>query len=242
MENIVAFIPARGGSKRIPKKNIKSFAGKPLIGWTIEQALESQYINEVIVSTDDYEIAKVAMEYGAKVPFLRPPEISGDLSTDFEAAFHYLSTCKTKKDVPDVIVHLRPTYPTRTTKMIDDALEYFLNKDNDDCSSLRSVVVNDKPAFKMYRIQNNTLIPLFKKVDNIEEPYNCPAQLLPTTYWHNGCIDIFWSNTILKDNSISGIKILPWIMNPNEIDDIDTIEEWEAAENKIRASMSVNGV
>ena len=231
---IVALIPARGGSKRIPRKNVRLFAGKPLIAWSIELAKECNLIDDVIVSTDDQEIADVARAWGANVPFLRPAEISGDLSTDYEVAKHYLEFCEQSGIVrPDIIVHLRPTYPNRTQNILMKTLQQFLvNCDKYD--SLRTVVVNDKPAFKMYTISaDNVLTPLFNKIGDVERPYDKPAQLLPQTMWHNGYIDIFKSSIIKETQSISGNRILPYILDPHEVDDIDTIDEWVAAEQKV---------
>ena len=111
---VLALIPARGGSKGIKMKNIKEFKGKPLIYWSIKLALDCKVVNRVIVSTDNENIKRVAEECGADVPFLRPKEISGDLSTDYEFIKHCLDYLKENgEDEPDIIVQLRPTYPTR---------------------------------------------------------------------------------------------------------------------------------
>lgn len=229
---IVAVIPARSGSKRIPNKNIKMYANMPLIYWSISLALQSKFIDKVIVSTDSELIADVAKEYGASVPFLRPSEISGDLATDFEFMKHYIDWLKMNdEEIPDLIVHLRPTYPNRKLSILDDCIKIFM--DNiDKYDSLRTVCELDKPAYKMYTVNdNNQLIPLFNTVNDIVEPYNMPAQILPKTYWHNGYIDIVKPIIIINKRSVSGDIIYPYLMSKDDIHDIDTEEDWQQSES-----------
>jgi len=228
---ILAIIPARGGSKGIPRKNIKEFAGYPLIYWSIKQAIDSNFITRIIVSTDDEEIRNTALQYGADVPFLRPKEISGDLSPDFELMEHCLKWLQENENkLPDLIVHLRPTYPTRKVEIVDHCIEKMLY---DPCmfDSLRSVIPTTELPFKMYTIYGDKwLKPLFKEYDDIKEPYNRCRQEFPQTYLHNGYIDIIRTSTILDLKSMTGNKIFPYVMSKNEYHDIDTIEDWENAE------------
>ena len=126
---IHAVIPARGGSKGVPRKNIKEFHGKPLIHWTIQQALDSAYIDHVYVSTDDEEIQQISIEGGAKAPFLRPAEIADDHSVDVEWLIHYLEWANDTLDEdekPDMVVHLRCTSPSRKVALIDDCIRKYL--------------------------------------------------------------------------------------------------------------------
>lgn len=226
---IIAIIPARGGSKGIPGKNIKLLNNKPLIVYSIEQAHQSKYINEIIVSTDDENIANVAKLYGASVPYLRPKEISGDFATDYEfIKFHLDNSIDT--DI-DYIVQLRPTYPLRKVEILDDCIEKMIN--NKDYDSLRTVIPTDKTPYKMYNINNNLLLPLFKDVNDIKEPYNQPRQILPKTYLHNGYIDIINVKSFLKLDSITGNNICPYILPKEEIFDIDTLDDWEAVEKQL---------
>ncbi len=222
---IHALIPARGGSKSIPKKNIKKYKGFPLLVYSIQAAKKVKEISKVIVSTDTQEIKQIAKKYGAEVPFLRPNNISGDLSTDLECFQQYLHWLKfTKKEIPDIIVHLRPTYPERNNMIITDCLKKFVKVRNE-YSSLRTVVPIEKSLFKMYTLDGNTLEPTYKKFNNINEPYNQVRQILPTTYLHNGCIDIINTKTILN-NSMTGEKIYAYVMPEEETYDIDTKEDW----------------
>ena len=231
MKKILCIIPARSGSKSLPHKNIKSFRGKPLLAYSIEQAKKSKHDMRIIVSTDSNKYAKIAQKYGAETPFLRPAAISGDQSTDLECLQHALYWLETEESYqPDLILHLRPTQPLRKVADIDNTLDLFL-KHYDEYDSLRSVVEFEKSPYKMYRINShkNTLEPLFTKVEGIQEPFNQCRQRLPTTYLHNGYIDIVKADTICN-GYVSGEHILPYLMNKEDTIDIDTWEDWKKAE------------
>jgi CMP-N-acetylneuraminic acid synthetase len=241
-KNILAIIPARGGSKGIPRKNVKLFNGIPLIYYSIKCALESSHINRVIVSTDDAEIAEIAIKCGAEVPFVRPTEISGDISTDYEFIHHcleWLHVCEPNYTI-ELIIQLRPTYPLRNIHTIDGCIENMLKEENNHFDSLRTVIENDKPPFKMYTIDNGILVPLFMECNGSKEPYNMPRQQLPVSYWHNGYIDIIRPATIMTKKSVCGDKILPYILDPSEIYDIDTLSEWNNAENLHKENLHIN--
>lgn len=227
---VLALIPARGGSKGIKMKNIKEFRGKPLIYWSIKLALDCKVVNRVIVSTDNKNIKRVAEECGADVPFLRPKEISGDLSTDYEFIKHCLDYLKENgEDEPDIIVQLRPTYPTRKLEILNETLDIFI-KNLDKYDSLRTVYEMEKSPYKMYNIEDRELKPLFKEVKGIKEPYNQCRQLLPKTYIHNGYIDLIKTEIVEKKYSITGDRIYPYLMSKEEYHDIDTEEDWKDAE------------
>ena len=227
---ILCIIPARSGSKGIAHKNIKLFHNKPLLVWSINQAQQSKYNMRIIVSTDSQQYATIANNYGAETPFLRPPEISQDLSTDYECIKHCLDLLKNNENyIPDIVLQLRPTQPLRKIETIDKCLDIFIqNRNNYD--SLRTVVEFEKSPYKMYNIVNNQLLPLFTEINNIKEPYNQCRQVLPKTYLHNGYIDIFNAD-IINNNTISGLNIYPFIMNKCDIIDIDTDDDWIKAEN-----------
>jgi N-acylneuraminate cytidylyltransferase len=221
---IHALIPARSGSKSIPKKNVQIYKNYPLLVHSILSAKREIMISKVVVSTDCTKIQKIAIENGADAPFLRPSNISGDLSSDLECFQHYLKwLTDTKQILPDVIVHLRPTYPERNKNILYNCLSTFL-KVKETYTSLRTVVPIDKSLFKMYTIKSKQLKPNYLEFDNIKEPYNQARQLLPQTYLHNGCIDIINRSTI-ENNSMTGDKIYPFIMSKEEIFDIDTPED-----------------
>lgn len=232
---ILAIIPARGGSKGIPRKNIKTFAEYPLIYWSIKQANESKYITRTIVSTDDDEIKNTALKYGAEVPFIRPKEISDDLSHDFEFMSHCLEWLQTNENkVPDLIVQLRPTYPTRKVEIIDQCIECLLNDKHCKYDSLRTVIPTTELPFKMYTVHDQSYLkPLFNEYNDIKEPYNHCRQRFPQTYLHNGYVDVIRTNTILNAKSVTGSNIYPYIMTKDEYHDIDTLEDWKNAEKNI---------
>jgi N-acylneuraminate cytidylyltransferase len=225
-------IPARSGSKGIPNKNIKLFKNKPLIQWSIEQSKESKYFSRVFVSTDSEEYKDIAINCGAEVPFIRPKTISQDLSTDYEFIKHFVNYLQENKiNMPDLIVQMRPTYPTRKVDIIDKIINKFIeNFDNYD--SIRTVIENEKSPYKMYNIINNELVPLFTEVNNIKEPYNQCRQILPKTYLHNGYLDVIKTKSFLEKDSITGDKILSYVMDKTEIDDLDTLDQWYEAEKK----------
>ncbi len=210
---ILALIPARGGSKGVPRKNLKPLCGKPLIAYSIQCALDSKKINRVIVSTDDTEIAEVAKKYGAEVPFLRPSELAQDQSIDHEVFLHALNYLKSQEYYsPDVVVHLRPTCPTRNVELIDKAIELFLS--NPKADSLRSINIPKYTPYKMWRIDGDTLQPLLKlpEFPEFKEPYNMPRQLLPAVYWQNGYVDITKPRTVLDLGMMCGFYILPFLI------------------------------
>jgi len=174
MTKILCIIPARSGSKGIKNKNILNYKGFPLLTWSIKQAMSCKYNMRIIVSTDTKQYADIALKYGAEVPFLRPNNISEDLSTDFEFINHCVNWLKEHENYScDIILQLRPTSPTRKIEDINKALDLFI-KNRYKYDSLRSVIALEKSPYKMYYINNNTLKPLFKNINNIFEPFNQP--------------------------------------------------------------------
>lgn len=228
---IYALIPARSGSKGIKDKNIMDFNGKPMIAHSILQASNSQYIDDVYVSTDSQNYADIAILYGAKAPFLRPAEISGDHATDFEAFDHFLKYLKeSEARLPDIIVHLRCTYPTRKIEDLDAAIECFIDN-YDHADSLRSVVEAPETPYKMWLSEGPFLKQLLY-VEGIREPYNAPRQDLPKVYFQNASIDMMKTETLIKKRSMTGDHILKFEMDSNEIHDIDTMRDL----NKIKGA------
>lgn len=233
-KEILAIIPARGGSKSIPRKNIKLLCGKPLIVYTIEEAKKSRYIDRIVVSTDDPEIAHIAKEYGAEVPFLRPKELAGDDVTDLPVFQHCLIWLKKHKSFsPDIVVQLRPTAPLRKAKHIDHGIEILLNSPEAD--SVRSVCLAPKNPLKMWKIEKNRLIPFIREsFSGIKEAYNLPRQKLPTAYIQNGSVDVIRTKTILRKNSMTGDIIIPFVMEECESVNIDTEIDFLIAEQLIK--------
>lgn len=226
---ILALIPARGGSKSIPRKNLLVLAGKPLIAYSIEQARASRWITRVVVSTDDDEIAAVAREHGAEVPFRRPAALAQDHSTDLEVFRHALSTLDAAEGYGcECVVHLRPTGPVRQVARIDEAIERFLQ--HPEADSLRSVTWPEHTPYKMWRIDAGYLAPLLA-VEGVAEPHSQPRQRLPEIFWQNGYVDIVRPRVILEDGLMAGRRILPFVMDEPvlELDYPDSIPAIEAA-------------
>lgn len=239
MTNILALIPARGGSKGIPRKNIKSFAGYPLIAWSIAAAKQSKLVTRIIVSTDDEEIAAVAREWGAETPFLRPDELALDKTTDlpvFEHALKWLEDVEGYR--PDILVQLRPTSPFRPYGMVDAAVQILLNHKDADC--VRGVVPAAQNPFKMWRF-NGEDKPLEQllTVEGIAEPYNAPRQILPPVYWQTGHIDAIRTGTIINKKSLTGEVIYPLVIDPKYTVDIDTPADWVKYEAAIYGGLDV---
>jgi len=218
---ILCLILARGGSVRIPKKNIKRLGRYPLIYYTIQAAKKSKYINRIIVSTDNKEIAQVAKKYGAEVPFYRPKEISKEDSTELQAFEHALGWLQENEGyVPDLIVKLFPTTPFRTTESIDKAVELMLA--NPDADSVRSVTRCSEHPYKMWTVEGNRLrsfVPLEQKP---REAHTLSYQVLPTVYIQNACIDVTKPSNIWEKKSITGAHIIPFVMDEIESIDINT--------------------
>jgi len=227
---ILAIIPARGGSKGIPRKNIRDFAGYPLIAYSIQAALTSKYVTRTIVSTDDLEIAKVARQFGAETPFIRPSEFAQDRSLDLPVYKHALEKLRDQEGyIPDLVVQLRPTSPIRPINLVDDAIEAILN--NPKADSVRGVVPSGQNPHKMWKFNRElgTLEGLIK-VEGIQEPYNAPRQVLPETFWQTGHIDVIKPEVILEQNSMSGNNILPIFIDPDFTVDLDKPSDWPKAE------------
>ena len=224
---ILALIPARGGSKGIPRKNLVEIGGKPLIAYAIEQALASRLINRVIVSTEDEEIAEVSLKYGAEVPFRRPEEFAQDLSPDIDVFRHALKWLKENEDyTPDIVLNHRTVYPIRSVKIIDEAIEYFIN--NPEADSLRSVRLAAQTPYKMWKIVDKYMEPLLSLAE-FNESFNMPRQILPRVYWQFGYVDMVRSKIITEKGKMSGDKILPFIVEDDGVD-IDHEEDIKKAE------------
>ncbi|HEY3345184.1 MAG TPA: acylneuraminate cytidylyltransferase [Anaerolineaceae bacterium] len=231
--DVLAVIPARGGSKGIPRKNIRDFAGYPLIAYSIAAALRSQCVTRTIVSTDDEEIAEVARQYGAEVPFLRPAEHAQDNTLDLPVFQHALAWMAAKEDYhPQVVVQLRPTSPVRPPDLVDRAVEALLS--NPAADSVRGVVPAGQNPHKMWQLDaSGRILPLLQ-VKGIAEPYNAPRQVLPPVFWQTGHIDAIRPSAILGQGSMSGQVVFPVMIDPRYTVDLDNLNDWQRAEWLVR--------
>lgn len=230
---VLALIPARGGSKSIPRKNIRPFAGHPLIAYSISAGLAADTVTRVIVSTDNEEIAEISRLYGAETPFLRPEKFSKDNTPDLPVFQHALEWLYNyEENLPEIIVQLRPTSPFRRVTHINQAVYRLL--EHPEADSVRTVCVPFQNPFKMWRIrQDGTMEPLLET--EIKEPYNMPRQALPEVYWQTGYVDAAWVDTIMTKNSMTGDHILPLVIDPSEWIDIDSPDDWRRAERLLES-------
>lgn len=209
---VMGVIPARGGSKGIPRKNLRLLAGKPLIAWTIEEAKKSQYIDRLILSSEDEEIIKAAQEWGCEVPFVRPAELARDDTPGLEPVIHAL---KTTGDGYDYVVLLQPTSPLRTVNDIDDCIRYCVREGAPVCVS---VSLAGKSPYWMHTLnEHNRLRPLL--------PAEKPAerrQDLPPVYVENGAVYVAETGYLLKEKRFITEETLAYIMPADRSWDIDT--------------------
>ena len=226
MKDIVALIPARSGSKGVPDKNIKLLSGVPLIAYSIVVALKSDLIDRVIVSTDSEEYAKIAKEYGAEVPFLRPAELSGDTATDIQFIDHTIRWFQSGEGyVPKFFVHLRPTTPLRDPKVVDNALRGFIN--NDAYTSLRSVHKMSESSYKTFEVVDGKLKCLCNGGFDIESA-NLARQSFPVTYNANGYVDVIRSELVESRRQLHGDSVQAYVTETtyevDELCDLDFLE------------------
>lgn len=231
-KKILALIPARAGSKSIPKKNIIDLGGHPLLAYSIAVARLSKFINRIIVSTDDEEFAKIARKYGAETPFLRPKKYAGDLSLDIEFLKHALKWLeKNEGYIPDLIIHLRPITPLRNPKIVDKAILEIINDKK--ATALRSAYLSEHTGYKYFR-KDGDYINFFGKEDfkKDEEYYNYCRQALPLTYNPNGYVDIILPKTLKETRTLHGRRIRAFITR--RVADIDYIEDVEFAKKLLK--------
>ncbi len=230
MTEVLALIPARGGSKSIPRKNVIDFAGYPLIAYSIAAGLTAETVTRVIVSTDDYEIAEISRRYGAETPFTRPEEHAQDQTPDLPVFQHALEWLEANEGYkPDIVVQLRPTSPFRRVWHIDQAVLRLV--EHPEADAVRTVCIPFQNPFKMWRIgQDGLMQPIGLDLGVPNEPYNQPRQALPDIYWQTGYVDAAWADTVIEKNSMTGDYILPLIIDPSEWVDIDSPDDWRRAE------------
>ena len=230
---VLAIIPARGGSKSIPRKNIRLLGGHPLIAYSIATALAAETVTRVLVSTDDEEIARIARQYGAETPFLRPAELAQDDTPDLPVFQHALAWLEENEGyTPQIVVQLRPTSPFRRVWHVDQAVLRLL--EHPEADSIRTVCIPFQNPYKMWRIAPDGFMrPLLQS--EFDEPYNMPRQLLPEVYWQTGYVDAAWSDTIMVKNSMTGERILPLVIPPEDWIDIDTPNDWRQAERLLES-------
>jgi pseudaminic acid cytidylyltransferase len=221
MDKCIAIIPARGGSKRIPRKNIKDFHGKPLIAYSIETAVNSNLFEKVIVSTDDEEIAKVAREYGANVPFIRPSELSDDYTGTGDVVNHAIEFLKNNGEEYDYICTIYATAPMLQTKFL---IEGYKKLSQADAHMAFSVTSMPFPIQRTFKITSNNRCQMFTP-----EHFTTRSQDLEEAFQDAG--QFYWEKTSNQFIDIPfGKDSIPIVIPRYLVQDIDTLEDWERAE------------
>jgi CMP-N,N'-diacetyllegionaminic acid synthase len=225
-KKVLAIIPARGGSKGVPGKNIKLLSGKPLIAWTITEAKKSKFIDRTIVTTDDDKIIKVSKEWGAEVPFKRPEHLSQDDTPGIEPVLHAMDYFKDY----EYIVLLQPTSPLRTVEDIDQSIRMCITNDKDSCVSFTE---SNSTPYWMYHISSDG--KLKQVIDQKNIPYQ--RQKAEKVYELNGAIYVCSAGLLKRSRSFIHEDTLPYIMPQERSVDIDTMEDFHFCEylvNKLK--------
>ena len=223
--NCVAIIPARGGSKRIPRKNIKNFIGKPIIAYSIEAALNSGIFDEVMVSTDDDEIARVAKEYGASVPFFRSPETSNDTAITADVLIEVLSEYTKRGNDYEYLCCIYPCAPFITADRLQEGMKKLLVEDTD---SVFPVVKFSYPPQRCLVIRSGKTKMLYPK------NYSVRSQDFEPLFHDAGQFYITRSKALIAEKTMFCKHSSSIILRDNEVQDIDTEEDWQIAEMKFR--------
>jgi CMP-N,N'-diacetyllegionaminic acid synthase len=233
---VVALIPARSGSKRVPSKNIRPLHGHPLIAYTIAAARQSGVFADVIVSTDSEHYADIARHYGGTIPFLRPAEISGDLSPDIAWVEYTLSRLQADGRSYDCFSILRPTSPFRQAETIQRAWSEFLREQGVD--SLRAVERCKQHPGKMWVVRGTRMMPLLP-LSPPEQPWHSSQyQALPEVYVQNASLEIAWSRVVFEQRTIAGNILMPFMTRGYEGFDVNQPYDWKLAEELIRTGQA----
>jgi len=229
--SIVALIPARAGSKRLPDKNIRPLAGHPLIAYTISSALQSRVFSAVIVSTDSQLYGDIAGHYGAEVPHLRPSELAGDLSPDIEWVEDTLRRLQENGLDYDCFSILRPTSPFRLPETIKRAWQAFLAGEGAD--SLRAVEKCKQHPGKMWIVRGNRMVPLLPLTPSEQPWHSSQYQSLPEVYAQNASLEIAWSRVVFESRTIAGNVLMPFFTKDYEGFDVNSAYDWNLAEHLV---------
>lgn len=227
----VAIITARGGSKRIPRKNIRSFLGTPIIAYSVKAALNSGCFDEVMVSTDDAEIAAVAEKYGAKIPFTRSAATSDDHATTVEVIWEVLKEYQKNGKSFDYCCCLYPTAPFVTAEKLQKAFELLKNTG---AESVLPVTAFSFPILRSFKIENDLL-----KM-NWPEYMNSRSQDLPPSYHDSGQFYFLKTSTVFEKKKLFTDLTFPIIVPESEVQDIDNEEDWKIAELKYSKMNTIN--
>lgn len=218
---VLALVPARGGSKGIPRKNLHLLAGKPLVAHAVETGLAAKLVTRVVCSTDDPEIAEAARAAGAEVPFLRPGELATDATEDWPVFRHALDWLAEHQNwTPDLVVNLRPTSPLRTPNHVDDAIRLLLARGVD---SVKAVCLARQHPHKMWlRQADGVMEPFLTTEFRARRGPDVPRAELEDVYWQNGVVDVTRRDVIFEQGVMIGRRVAGLVTDPADSIDIDT--------------------
>jgi len=235
--SVIALIPARAGSKRVPDKNVKPLAGHPLMAYTIASALQSGIFSAVVVSTDSEHYADISRHYGAEVPFLRPREFAGDLSPDIEWVEFTLAELGRAGREYDCFSLLRPTSPFRQPTTIVRAWGEFLREDGVD--SLRAVEKCRQHPGKMWVVRGRRMLPLLPLTPENQPWHSSQYQSLPEVYVQNASLEIARTRVVFEGRTIAGNVLLPFFTQGYEGFDLNQPYDWRLAEELVASGQAV---
>jgi len=234
--SIVALIPARAGSKRVPDKNIRPLAGHPLMAYSISAALQSEIFSTVLVSTDSQSYADIAKYYGAEVPYLRPQELARDLSPDIEWLEYTLKRLQQDDREYDCFSILRPTSPFRLPETIQRAWRAFKKEQGVD--SLRAVEKCKQHPGKMWVVRGNRMVPLLPLTPAEQPWHSSQYQSLPEVYAQNASLEIAWTRVVFEGRTIAGNVLMPFFTEGYEGFDVNSAYDWSLAENLVKSGQA----
>ena len=234
--SIVALIPARSGSKRVTDKNIRPLAGHPVIAYAIAAARQSGIFSAIVVSTDSEGYAEIARSCGGEVPFLRPAEMSADLSPDIEWLNFTLTKLRETGREYDCFALLRPTSPFRLPQTIQRAWKEFLAEEGVD--SLRAVEKCREHPGKMWVIRGRRMMPLLPMGPADLPWHSTPYQALPEVYTQNASLEIAWTRVVLDGRTISGEVVMPFLTEGYEGFDVNRPNDWQLAEELVKTGQA----
>jgi CMP-N-acetylneuraminic acid synthetase len=232
---VLVVVPARGGSKGLPRKNARLLSGQPLVAHAVRAGLDAALVDRVLCSTDDPSIAELARAAGAEVPFLRPPELAQDTTEDWPVFAHVLDWLEQHEGwQPPIIVNLRPSTPLRRPGLVDDAVRLLVEQHVD---SVKSVCLARQHPHKMWLLQpGGHMEPYLKTPFRLERGPDVPRAELEPIYWQTGHVDATWRSTIVEQRTLIGRRVAGLVVAPETSIDIDGPFELELAELVLRGS------
>ena len=229
--SIVALIPARSGSKRVPRKNVRRLGPHPVLAYTIAAALDSHIFDDVVVSTDDEDYAAIARHYGASVPFMRPRALAGDGSPDIEWVEYTIAQLAGEGRAFECFSLLRPTSPFRQAETVRRAWNAFTAEQGVD--SLRAVERCRQHPGKMWIVRGRRMMPLLPYGPAGQPWHSSQAQTLPEVYVQNASLEIAWTRVVSDGRTIAGHVVMPFFTEGFEGFDVNTPEDWMLAERLV---------